>query len=551
MLTLAASVTSIRRPKGVKNQSKKNSTAPPVTAANNVFDAAAAHHRIVYQGDRGYVHSLTDTEKAIVIIDLADREIEFSHRVQDLEDQKTNLKRRNTDLQQEYTDYTERYQEKRARADALFRDIRLRRMIELQHERMLAAGEVELEKAPTPPSPPEEFEGYASSASSAEEDNTLSPLFPLKSQAPTQQVDPLVLPPVEEAATESTPEPPTTITETETPKPTSFLRRVFQTFSSPFITRQQSTPRPERTAAGRPALGELPASRKRSPPEQEHDTETATQETPVTPAAKRQKTPRAHTFSGPSSKNIHHPTSLSTITEYSEPTERAESEQPRTPSRAPVVASQPPHTPEVPQEVVRRHRTIASVRAAAAQRAAALNNPTRAWSVPKRPRDPNADRRIAKLRRFHELQAQLEEMRGDEEIKELIGHNIKRVKVDELTSIPHNRPGDAASTFRVPDIDSDDEMEVDEDLIARSNVFVADGPGEEPALPAPAVQQSPRPLLTQEYVESFAWPSVGNCPASDREWSPDHKRRGAKAFATAVKHHQETGELLPFDKAFP
>jgi hypothetical protein len=47
----------------------------------------------------------------------------------------------------------------------------------------------------------------------------------------------------------------------------------------------------------------------------------------------------------------------------------------------------------------------------------------------------------------------------------------KRVKIYHLKTIPHNRPGDSEGTFRFPDLDSDDEMEVDIDAALRSNIF--------------------------------------------------------------------------------
>lgn len=91
-----------------------------------------------------------------------------------------------------------------------------------------------------------------------------------------------------------------------------------------------------------------------------------------------------------------------------------------------------------------------------------------------KPKEPNADARLAKLERMRVLQMELEELKRDEDIKEMEAHSVhrrKRVKVDDLVSIPHNRPGDSQSTFRVPDVDSDDEMEVDSEVQERSNVF--------------------------------------------------------------------------------
>ena len=70
------------------------------------------------------------------------------------------------------------------------------------------------------------------------------------------------------------------------------------------------------------------------------------------------------------------------------------------------------------------------------------------------------------------MKQKLKELEEDEEINDIIERPVKRVKVDELAEIPHRRPGDFASTFRVPDVDSDGEMEVDEeDIVYKKNVF--------------------------------------------------------------------------------
>lgn len=100
------------------------------------------------------------------------------------------------------------------------------------------------------------------------------------------------------------------------------------------------------------------------------------------------------------------------------------------------------------------------------------------------PKEKNADARLAKMReleyhraqmrelKYHEAQAKL--LEADPDVMEIEGQSAirrKRVKVDHLAEIPHNRPGDSSSTFRVPDIDSDDEMSVDEDVEEMANVF--------------------------------------------------------------------------------
>ncbi|KAK5693253.1 hypothetical protein LTR17_025174, partial [Elasticomyces elasticus] len=87
------------------------------------------------------------------------------------------------------------------------------------------------------------------------------------------------------------------------------------------------------------------------------------------------------------------------------------------------------------------------------------------------PSDTNADRRFEKMERLRKLQVELSELNADDDVQEMQSHRLKRVKVDDLEYIPHNRPGDSSGTFRVPDIDSDDEMEVEFDVPERQNVF--------------------------------------------------------------------------------
>ncbi|KAK3721905.1 hypothetical protein LTR37_002721 [Vermiconidia calcicola] len=281
-------------------------------------------------------------------------------------------------------------------------------------------------------------------------------------------------------------------------------------------------------------------------------TEVATASEPSPPVEDAQRTPRSATqrptaqysardYVGPSAKNPRVPTSLSTITEYSEPSFLSSYPE-ATPSKPSRVQSQ--RSLQVPQNTptVRSHRTqgsqspssvpqstsflqdstsssllqgtstMAPPRRSAQLRAqASVKTSTTpaskqyAWekrdATPK-PREPNADARLAKLNQIRELQRQLDELEKDEDIKDIEAHSIhrrKRVKIDDLAVIPHNRPGDSVSTFRVPDIDSDEEMSVDEDIDQSSNMFAqAETTQELPPPPPPAahVPESPAPTLT-------------------------------------------------------
>lgn len=186
------------------------------------------------------------------------------------------------------------------------------------------------------------------------------------------------------------------------------------------------------------------------------------------------------------------PTSLSTITEYTEPSfisrlSQIEESSP-TPSK-PSRAQQPPKLLDVPQStpVVRRMpRTPRFLGTPTIQRAAMLRAAREANSdigtpstvgfsslrkaAPK-PKESNADVRQAKMERLRKLRKELDELEQDEDVKEIQSHRLKRVKIDRLVSIPHNLPGDPSGMFRVPEGDSDDEMEVYDDVEERSNVF--------------------------------------------------------------------------------
>lgn len=195
-------------------------------------------------------------------------------------------------------------------------------------------------------------------------------------------------------------------------------------------------------------LGDLSASRKRSASEEMENAE----EQEKTP---RIKTPRR--FLMPTTKNRQAPTSLSTVTEYTEP------DSSYVPATTP---SRPPPT----------RRSVTSVRQARLNAADAPTTSTPlSWSrrttTPSRPRESNADARAEKMSHYLQLKHQLAKMNEDAEIKEMESHRRKRVKVDTLAYIPHNRPGESSGTFRVPDIDSDDEMEVDISVPERTNVF--------------------------------------------------------------------------------
>ncbi|KAK4900547.1 hypothetical protein LTR27_002263 [Elasticomyces elasticus] len=176
------------------------------------------------------------------------------------------------------------------------------------------------------------------------------------------------------------------------------------------------------------------------------------------------KTPRH--FLMPSTKNRRVPTSLSTVNEQTEISDITDIDVNISDFSTGLLCGTTPSKP-------RQRRTVAEARAS---RLGSTYTPTRqplSWEKTMRttPSDTNADRRFEKMERLRKLQMELSELNADDDVQEMQSHRLKRVKVDDLEFIPHNRPGDSSGTFRVPDIDSDDEMEVDFDVPERQNVF--------------------------------------------------------------------------------
>lgn len=266
---------------------------------------------------------------------------------------------------------------------------------------------------------------------------------------------------------------------------------------------------------------------RKRPAEDDDETETAsrnkrmrTEDVQRTPHSGQRESPRD--YAGPSTKNPKLPTSLSTITEYTEPS-RLSSITDTTPSKPPRAMPQrlppPSSTP-----LIRRAAQVRAARAAQSGKVA----PTYAWEMrtatPK-PREPNADARLAKLERMKALEKELEELKKDEDIMEMQSHRRKRVKIDNLRTIPHNKPGDSAGTFRVPEPDSDDEIEVMEDVEVSSNVFDEDKE-EEPEVPV------------------FTFPDVG-LQADDYHVTPEYQEACGQLFAEGFNEWVAQG--MPMD----
>ncbi|KAK4542003.1 hypothetical protein LTR36_007203 [Oleoguttula mirabilis] len=278
--------------------------------------------------------------------------------------------------------------------------------------------------------------------------------------------------------------------------------------AEPAVTADQETPSQKRITAAVPqsapaaqkqastSLGELtPATRKRSAP--------SGGSTP-----KPAKTP--HLFVGPSSKNPKVPTSLSTITEYSDN------------SRLSMLPDSTPAPMSTPSRMPNKRRSIAEVRASRLSGLGTPRGQPYSWersstsTYTPRPALLNADMRFEKLERMKKLTRELEELKQDQDVIEMESHRRKKVKVDNLVYIPHNRPGDSAGTFRVPDIDSDDEMEVDMSVPERSNVF-EDASRNEQHLEREQEYVREEHVLEEapQAVSQWNFPSVGKRAAND------------------------------------
>lgn len=232
--------------------------------------------------------------------------------------------------------------------------------------------------------------------------------------------------------------------ESRTPVPA--WRRIAASVSgylSPFPRRApQQIPHSAPAAAPTEPLGELTSAARKRAASEEEDTPRQEHTSKPEGTPRQIRTPSA--FLCPSTKNRRQPTSLSAITELTERSTSAAMTSSNTPTRAP-----------------RSVRAVRSARTAAA-------SSERTWSSLSQQSSSSA---LIKYQRMRAHERESEQLRDDDEIKDMTLHRRKRVKVSELTIIPHHRPDEPSSTFRFPDIDSDEEMEVDEDEPVRTNMF--------------------------------------------------------------------------------
>ena len=251
------------------------------------------------------------------------------------------------------------------------------------------------------------------------------------------------------------------------------------------------------------------------------------------PSQKRKRAGSPARTPGPSTRIPGTVTSLSTISERTERSTLSDVPE-NTPAssaagfpwgpRSQIIHSTPTQAP--------RPRSVAEMRAAAERRRNKTPS-TNSFSWSGRgstplPKLPNADERYEKLQRLNRLESQLEELKKDEDIIEMQKLRRKRVKIDNLPVIPHNLPGDPDSTFRVPEYDSDEEMEVLYDVPEEENSFQSNEEEDEREL-----EQTPTPTPT------FAFPDVGPRPAN-YEASETYKKTAENDFATGFQKYVYT-----------
>ena len=187
-----------------------------------------------------------------------------------------------------------------------------------------------------------------------------------------------------------------------------------------------------------------------------------------------------------------------------------------------------------------RHRTLAGVRAAQSAKAQAAQPPRRyAWEPKEHIRRPNADERIAMIREAEGLRRRLDYILEHEPG----ALRVKKVKVDHLPEIPHNRPGDSSSTFRVPEWDSDDEMEVDERVEVRTNIF---------STPRPPAQQDTTPIpQTQHATTTISKEQQATTPLPQPPQLPAQQVTTPLPQAPAQEQQQQTSRAEPPRFSFP
>lgn len=299
-----------------------------------------------------------------------------------------------------------------------------------------------------------------------------------------------------------------------------FFSRLFDTIS-PFKRRETSTSALSQEARVEAAAGVAPAA-----PQLDHERE--------------QQLMRSQQLGGKRKRTADEVTGLPVIAESPEPVSGTM----QTPARGPSSSGL------VPRSLPKPRRTYREARAARARNA--NDPPTPAVprinrTAPSTPLDKKNDyERIRRLREMQVLQDQqkaleekLAKLRAEQEAEmESQPRKTKRVKLDHLKFIPHNLPGESSGCFRVPEGDSEDEMEVDESAELIDNTFTP-----EPSRPASPVKTTAVP----------ATPAVDPTPAGNLFKTPAapasafRSTQPAKPFTSL---NQETPKSTPATSLF-
>jgi hypothetical protein len=204
------------------------------------------------------------------------------------------------------------------------------------------------------------------------------------------------------------------------------------------------------------------------------------------------------------------------------------------------------HLGIVPKSLPRPRRTVKDARARRSMRGPnepVTPMPTR--TAPTTPYDKNNYERIRRAREMEQLVVQQEAMaqklarlraaqQAEDEDKP---RKRKRVKIEHLKEVPHRLPHDPSGSFRVPEADSADEMEVDDDASVIENVFTtADDEETTPRQTSP-VKTNPfaaaTPSVTFEKPASKTFSPVKK-PASPIKRAPSPARKAPSPVKKVV-----------------
>lgn len=192
------------------------------------------------------------------------------------------------------------------------------------------------------------------------------------------------------------------------------------------------------------------------------------------------------------------------------------------------------HQGIVPKSLPRPRRSIKDARARRSMRG--VNEPATpvaTRTAPTTPYDKNNYERIRRAREMEQLIVQREAMeqklaklRAEQQAEEEAQpRKTKRVKLDHLKTIPHRLPGEPSGSFRFPEVDSDDEMEVDDDASVIENPFAAaDDEETTPRQTSPVkispVKPAPNPFAAATPAVTFEKPAPKAASPIKRPASP-------------------------------